>query len=200
MDLIIADDRALNRACLRRVLESRADLHVVAEASTGEELIELLPNVPARILLLDCILPGPPVSQLVRIIRSRRGSPRVLLLGVRPGHSGVEGALRAGAAGALCREATEETLIEAIRRIAAGGQYVSASLTDRRGPPVPGLSGREFDVLRLLGSGKSGREIAEQLGLSPKTISTYRTRLQKKLGLRNAAELVRYAVDHGHAF
>jgi DNA-binding NarL/FixJ family response regulator len=121
-------------------------------------------------------------------------------VGASPGHKGALAALRSGAAGALARDEPSALLAEAIRRVAIGGRFVSRSLTRRAPPPIEGLSEREFEVLRLFGSGRNGREISEELGLSPKTVSTYRARLLKKLGLRNLSDLVRFALDRGLAY
>jgi DNA-binding NarL/FixJ family response regulator len=200
IDLIIADDRTLCREGLLRILAEHHDLRVVAEAKSAEELIVKAADVPAHVVLLDVSLPGPNLAELVRRIRRRRGSPRILLLNASSGHAGVRAAVRSGAVGAIARQEPLAALIDAIRRIAGGGRSVSRALTRKAGPPVEGLSEREFEVLRLVGAGRNRREIGEELGLSPKTVSTYRDRLLKKLGLRNLSELVRFAIDRGVAY
>jgi len=200
IDLIIADDRAVYREGLLRILAEYDDLRVVAEATDSEELIAKAAEVPSQIILLDVSLPGAQLAELVHRIRRRRGSPRILLLNASGGHAGVRAAIRSGAVGALARQEPLSALIEAIRRIARGGRSVSRMLTRKSSPPVEGLSEREFQVLRLVGAGRNRREIGEELGLSPKTVSTYRDRLRKKLGARNLPELVRFAVDRGLAY
>jgi DNA-binding NarL/FixJ family response regulator len=120
-------------------------------------------------------------------------------MGVRRGDPAVRRALRSGAAGAVSRDDTSAALIDAVRAVAAGRRAVTACLALAPPPPVPGLSDRELEVLRLFGSGHNGRQVASTLGLSPKTVSTYRTRVLKKLGLQNGGELVRYALERGLA-
>jgi DNA-binding NarL/FixJ family response regulator len=200
IDLIVADDRALCREGLKRILADYPDLRIAAEAESGEQLAALIGEIPAQVVVIDVSLPGPGLDDLVRSIRRRRGAPRVLLVGASPGHRGALVALRSGAAGALARDEPSPVLAEAIHRVANGGRFVSRSLTRRAPPPIEGLSEREFEVLRLFGSGRNGREISEELGLSPKTVSTYRARLLKKLGLRNLSDLVRFALDRGLAY
>jgi DNA-binding NarL/FixJ family response regulator len=200
IDLIVADDRAVCREGLKRILADHPDLRIAAEAASGEQLTALISEISAQVIVMEVSLPGRGLSDLVRSIRRRRGSPRILLVGASPGHKGALAALRSGAAGAVARDEPSAVLAEAIHRVASGGRFVSRSLTRRAPPPIEGLSEREFEVLRLFGSGRNGREISEELGLSPKTVSTYRARLLKKLGLRNLSDLVRFALDRGLAY
>ena len=195
--LIIADDRPLIREGLRRILDDHGDLRALGEAADADQLIALLQRVSADVVLLDTSLPGPGVVELVEQLQRRRRSPHILLAGARTGDLAVRRALRSGAAGAVSRDDTAETLIDAIRAVAAGRRAVSSRLARAPVPPVPCLSERELEVLRHFGSGRSGREVADELGLSPKTVSTYRRRILKKLGLHNGAELVRYALERG---
>lgn len=199
IDLIVADDRLLCREGLRRILGDYPDLRIAGEAFNGEQLVKLIGEVAAHVVLIDVSLPGPSLSEIVRGIRRRRG-PRILLTGASPGHRGATAAMRSGAAGAIARDEPSSVLVDAIRRIAGGGRFVSRSLTRRAPPPIEGLSEREFEVLRLFGSGRNGKEISEELGLSPKTVSTYRARVLKKLGLRNLSDLMRFVLDRGLAY
>jgi DNA-binding NarL/FixJ family response regulator len=197
ISLIIADERPLVREGLRRILADYGDVQVIAETPDPAALLAALRRSRADVILLDVSLSGTALCTLIERIRRRRRAPRVLLLGVRPGDATVHRALRAGACGVLTREETPAELIAAVRRVAAGAHAVSAAVGAEAAPAMPGLSERELEVLRLFGSGRNGREVAEALGLSPKTVSTYRTRILKKLGLRNVGELVRYVFEHG---
>jgi len=197
--LLIADDRPLIRDGLRRIINDHGELRALGEAANADELVALLQRVHADVVLLDTSLPGPGLVELVEQLSRRRRSPRILVVGARTGDPAVRRALRSGAAGAVSRDDTTATLIDAVRTVAAGKRVVSSLFARKPAPPVPGLSERELEVLRHFGSGRSGREVAEELGLSPKTVSTYRTRILKKLGLHNGGELVRYALERGLA-
>jgi len=157
------------------------------------------------VVLLDVSMPGSTLVETLKELRARHPSTRVLVLSVHPEDQWALRALRAGAAGYLTKDHSPEQLVEAIRRVARGRKYVSAALAERLADlvdddgtraPHERLSAREFEVLRALGSGLSIKEVAEQLNLSAKTISTYRARLLEKMALKSRADLVRYVVEH----
>ena len=203
--LAIADDHPIVREGLRRIASEDPGIAVAGDAASGAELLRLLAAAPVDVVLLDVSMPGAPFIDTLRELRARHPSIRVLVLSAYPEDQWALRALRSGAAGYLTKDHSPEQLVEAIRRVARGRRYVSESLADRlaalagddpTAAPHERLSDREFEVLRALGSGLMVKEVAERLGLSVKTVSTYRTRLLEKLDLATRADLVRYVVAH----
>jgi two-component system invasion response regulator UvrY len=204
--LLIADDHPVVREGLRRIIQDAPGLEVVGEVASGHELLERLPRVPADIVLLDVSMPGLRFLDLLQRLRSEHPTVAVLVLSVHPEDQYAVRALRAGASGYLTKDHSPEELTEAIRRVYRGNKYVSPALAERLATDVAAgsrdvrhelLSDREYEVLCLLGSGRAVKEIAHSLKLSPKTVSTYRTRVLEKMGVTSNADLVRYAALHG---
>ncbi|HKH84839.1 MAG TPA: response regulator transcription factor [Gemmatimonadales bacterium] len=204
--LMIADDHPIVRKGLRRIVEDAAGLEVVGEVGSGLELLERLPRVPADIVLLDVSMPGLRFLEVLQRLRAEHPTVAVLVLSVHPEDQYAVRALRAGASGYLTKDHSPEELTEAIRRVYRGNKYVSVVLAERLAADLAGgarnirhelLSDREYEVLCLLGSGRTVKEIAHSLELSPKTVSTYRTRVLEKMGATTNADLVRYASQHG---
>jgi len=204
--VLIADDHPLFRAGIRRTLEEAGETTVAGEAATGEEVIQLLRRVKADILLLDVFMPGMGFLELLRRVRTEHPELPTLVVSMQPEEQCAVRAFRAGAAGYLNKERSSENLVSAVRTVAQGRRYYSPELADRLisglGAPSPrlpheSLSDREYEVLCLIGSGRTVKEIAYQLSLSPKTVGTYRTRLMSKMKVRTGADLVRYAVQQG---
>ncbi|MCI0400301.1 MAG: response regulator transcription factor [Gammaproteobacteria bacterium] len=203
--LLIADDHPIVREGLKRIVAECRDMRVVGEAVNGDEALTKSKSAGADVLLLDVSMPGPGFLDVMRLLRAESPGLRVLVLSVHPEDHYAVRALRAGAAGYLTKDHSPEELANAIRRVHAGGKYVTASLAeqlaselgpDAEKPPHETLSDREHQVFCMLGSGKSVNEIATELTLSPKTVSTYRTRILQKMKLRNNTELIRYAVQN----
>jgi two-component system, NarL family, invasion response regulator UvrY len=193
------------RAGLRHILASEPELNVVGEAADGNELMAKLGATPADVLLLDVTMPGARFPTLLANLKARYPTLRVLVLSMQPEDQFAARALRDGAAGYLSKQRSSQDLLEAIRKVMRGGTYVSPSFAEHLAATLGGrmpagrhgaLSDREHEVLRLIGAGKTGAEIAAELSLSAKTISTYRTRILRKLGLRTSADLIRYALQH----
>jgi len=204
--LLIADDHPVVREGLRRIVADDPGLQVVGEAVDGDGVLTLISQQPTDVVLLDVSMPGPGFLQVLERLRAEHPSIKVLVLSVHPEEQYAVRALRAGAAGYLTKDHSPEQLIEAIRRVHRGGKYVSPTLAERLatdlaagGPQAAHelLSHREYDVLCLLGSGRTVKEISAELDLSPKTVSTYRARLLEKMRLTGNADLVRYAARHG---
>jgi two-component system, NarL family, invasion response regulator UvrY len=203
--LAIADDHPIVREGLRRIASEDAGISVVGEASSAAELFSLLAAAAVDVVLLDVTMPGATFVDTLGELRDRHSSIKVLVLSAHPEDQWAVRALRAGAAGYLTKDRSPDQLVQAIRRVARGGKYVSESMaerladlmdTGRAGAPHERLSDREFEVLRALGSGMMVKDVAKQLRLSAKTVSTYRTRLLEKMGLETKADLVRYVVAH----
>lgn len=198
--LLIADDHQIVRDGLKRILAATADLQVAAEAASGDEALALVRANDYDLVLLDLSMPGLSGMDLVKRLRIERPKLKLLVLSMHGEHQYAARSLRAGASGYLTKDSAAEQLVGAIRKIAAGGVHVSdaaaASLVSTGKEPHEALSDREFEVLRLLVAGQGPTEIAGQLHLSVKTVSTHKTRILQKLNLGSTAELVRYALEH----
>ena len=204
--IIIADDHPIVRAGLRRIVEAEGRMKVVAEAVSGNELLELARTVVADVALVDISMPGPDFTELLRRLKEEAPHLRPLVLSVFPEEQFGPRAFRAGAMGYLSKDQSPEQLVTALRQVHAGRRYVSPKLAewfatrldhDYKATPIELLSTREHQVLRLLGAGLSVKDIATRLSLSPKTVSTYRVRVLEKLGLNSTSDLVRFSVQHG---
>jgi two-component system invasion response regulator UvrY len=204
--LLIADDHPIVRAGLRRIAEEDRSISVTAEASSGDEALAALGKTAVDVVLLDVSMPGAPFTETLARMREDHPTVRVLVLSAHPEDQWAIRALRGGASGYLTKDHSPDQLVEAVRRVHRGGRYVSAALAERlavslgshsRGVPHELLSDREFEVLRRLGTGRSVKEVGAELRLSPKTVSTYRTRLLEKMQLTSTADLVRYVAQHG---
>ena len=200
--VVIADDHPLVRGGLKTIIAESPDLQFVAEAGDGDAALHALDEHEADVLLLDVSMPGRPFVDTLTQSKARHPNVAVLVLSMHPEESFAIRALKSGASGYIVKDRSPEELVDAIRLVNQGERYVSAELAQQlasrtvsnSAPLHESLSAREFEVLQLFGSGHSAGEIATKLNLSPKTISTYRTRLLEKLNLKNSAELIRYAV------
>ena len=203
--VFIADDHPIVREGLKRLVEDGFDMTVAGEVADGRQLLEEIGSANADVLLLDVSMPGPGVFELIREAKEKRPGLRILVLSVQPEEVYAVRAFRVGAAGYLTKDHSPEELAGAIRRVHGGGRYVSATLAetlalglepDYEKPPREALSHREYQVLALLAAGRSLKEIAAELSLSPKSVSTYRARILEKTRLKSTAELIRYALEH----
>lgn len=200
--VLIADDHQLFRQGLRNLLELEK-IEVVAEASTGPETLEEARRTRPDIVLLDVAMPGRGALETMQSLKEHDARVKILMLTGHPEDHYAIRCLKAGADGYLTKDNASEQLVAAIRRVNGGGKYISSqlaeqlalSLTNDLGvAPHEGLSDREFQVMQRIASGETVSEIAEALCLSVKTISTYRTRVLRKLNLRNNAEIMQYAM------
>jgi DNA-binding NarL/FixJ family response regulator len=201
--ILVADDHPVVRRGLRQMLESYADLRIAGEASTSDEAIAIVKREKWDVVILDLGLPGAGGIEVLRAIKEHSPRLPVLVLSVHPEDELAIRVLRLGADGYITKGAESDVLVPAIRKVARGGRFVSEAVSDklleRVGPrssaePHERLSDREYQVLRLLAAGKTSTEIANELALSVKTVSTYRTRLLEKLDVRTTADLIRYAL------
>jgi two-component system invasion response regulator UvrY len=205
MRILIADDHAVVRRGLKQILSEERDISVVGEAKNGHEALEMSRRLEWDVAVVDYAMPGRGGVELLKEIKRHHPKRPVLVLSMYPEEWHAVQVLRAGGSGYLSKETATEELMTAIRKVAKGGRYVSAALAeklasgltpDRARAPHEALSDREYRVLWLLASGKPISQIAKEMFLSPSTISTYRTRILRKLGLANNAQLVQYAVQH----
>jgi two-component system invasion response regulator UvrY len=202
--VLLADDHAIVRDGLTRLLQSTPDIRVSAEAANSDEVVPKVADGETDVVLLDVSMPGRSFLEVLRELGERFPKVHTIVLSGHAEGEYAERALRAGATGYVTKERTPTDLLEAIRRAHRGVRFISESLAQQLAAKLTGsvasdheaLSDREYEVLQLLGRGKSVKEIAAQLGLSPKTISTYRERILEKLRLKTTADLIRYAVQH----
>ena len=204
MRVLIADDHAVFRRGLRETLAEFFFKVTFGEAKTAQETVELVRRHAWDVVILDISMPGKSGLDVLDELRRLRPRLPILLLSMHPEEQFARRALKTGAAGYLTKESVPEELKEAVRKVVAGGRYVSATLAEklavdlREGADTPLhelLSDREFQVLRMIASGKSVKDIAEELSLSVKTVSTYRARILEKSGMKTNAELIRYALQ-----
>jgi DNA-binding NarL/FixJ family response regulator len=205
MKILLCDDHAVVRHGLRQILADDFKKSTFGEARNAQEALDLVWKEHWDVIILDITMPGRSGLEVLREIKKSKPRTPVLVLSMHPENQFAVRVLKRGANGYMTKESAPAELVGAIRKVLAGGRYVSASLaeklatylsTDNQKPPQELLSDREFQVLRLIASGKIVSEIAKELSLSVKTISTYRTRILEKMGLRNNAELMHYAMQH----
>ncbi len=201
--VLVADDHAIVRRGLRQILSETPDVMVGGEASTAQEVIRLLTDERWSVVVLDLSLPGSSGLDLLARIRREHPQCPVLVLTVHPEDQYAVRCIKAGAAGFLTKESAPDKLIDAVRKVASGGRWVSPELAETlasvlagesKGAPHERLSDREFEIFRMLASGKTVSQIAQELSLSVKTVSTHRVRILRKMEMTNNAELTHYAV------
>lgn len=204
--ILIADDHAVVRRGLKQIVSETPDIIVTGEASTGYEVLDKVRGNDYDAVILDISMPGGDGLNILKQIKKEKPKIPILLLSVHPEDQYAVRALKAGAAGYLTKDSATGELISAIRRVSCGRKYVSSQLaeklaldleTDRGKQLHEKLSDREYQVLCMMSSGKMAKEIATDLCLSVKTISTYRSRILEKMRMKNNAELTHYAIKHG---
>lgn len=203
--ILVADDHAIVRRGLRQIVADESDMEVVGEAQTTQEILDLARQEEWDVIVLNISMPGRGGFEALKALKQTHSKRPVLVLSMYPEDQFAVRAFRAGAAGYMTKESAPEELVQAIRKVVRGGKYVSPSLAeklaaelgeDAERPPHEALSEREYHVLRLLASGKTVTQIAAEMSLSVKTISTYRARLLEKMRMKTNAEVTRYAIEH----
>jgi len=204
--VLIADDHAVVRRGLRQIIEEAPDIKVTGEASNGLEALRAMRENWFDVVVLDISMPGATGLEVLEHIRKMSPKPKALMLSMYPEKQFAVRALKAGASGYLTKDSAPEELLTAIREVANGRKFITRQLaeiladeisTGADKPAHERLSNRENQVLHLLAQGKGITEIAQELMLSPKTVSTYRARILEKLHLNNTAEIIRYAMEWG---
>jgi two-component system, NarL family, invasion response regulator UvrY len=203
--VMLADDHAVVRAGYRFLLENVQDIEVVAEASSGEEALAQYNAVNPDVLVIDLTMPGIGGMEAIRQLRVSQPKARILVFSMHENAALVEHALQEGASGYISKNSSPDTLVTAVRRIAAGSVYIDSELAQSmvvqqsRGQreALAGLSSRELQILRLFAEARAIEEIAESLSLSTKTIANYLTQIKDKLNVSSSAELVRLAISKG---
>jgi DNA-binding NarL/FixJ family response regulator len=201
--VFIADDHAIVREGLKQILAEQRDIVVAGEAENGLDAIKLFRKSRCHVMLLDISMPDRNGIEVLKQIKQERPELAVLMLSMHREDQYAIRALKAGAAGYLTKQSAPKELVTAIRQVAGGQKYVSATLAqalasqvgaDHDAPPHESLSDREFQTLTMIASGKTVSEIARELSLSVKTVSEYRARLLTKMNLKTSAELTHYAI------
>jgi DNA-binding NarL/FixJ family response regulator len=204
--VLIADDHTVVAEGLRHLVEAERDIEVVACVADGRQAVQQARDTQPDVVLMDLSMPELNGADATRAILERDPRCRVIVLSMYAQREYVRRALKAGAAGYVVKRSAAKEVVEAIRAVHAGQRYLSPRVADvvledytdeRRDDPLARLSAREREVLQLLAEGRTGAQIAERLSLSQKTVETYRARLVEKLGIRDLAGLVRFAIQKG---
>ena len=204
--ILIADDHAIVREGLKQIVAETSDMLVAGEATSGQQVLDLIREGVWHVILLDIAMPGRGGMETLKILGHERPDIPVLILSMYSEEQYAIRTIKAGAAGYLTKESAPEELISAIRKVSQGGRYVSASLAEKLASHLAGgneglvherLSNREYQVMIMIASGMSVKEIADRLSLSIKTISTNRARIMTKMKMKNNAEIIHYAIKQG---
>ena len=204
--VLIADDHSIFRIGLKRTLESAPDMVVAAEAATGEETLVKARQSNPNVVLLDVSMPGRGGVETAQELKRVNPRVRVLMLTMHPEDQYAVLCLKLGADGYITKDVPPEVLLEAVRKVASGRKYVSSNLAERLATDLSGtgdrpahelLSSREFEVMRKIAAGRTAGEIAAELHLSVKTVSTYRSRVLQKMNLKTNADIMHYAFRAG---
>jgi DNA-binding NarL/FixJ family response regulator len=205
--ILIADDHAILRAGLRHLLSEYPDIVVADEASNGAEALAKARTGHWDVMVLDMSMPGKSGIELIKQLKQLAPKLPLLILSMHKEDVYAVRALKAGAAGYLCKDNAEDQLVPALRKVAAGGLYITAAVAEKLAlgvlhgdksdaPPHTRLSDREYQIFQSIVAGESVTDIARKLNLSVKTVSTHKTHILEKMGCASVAEIVRYAIRH----
>jgi DNA-binding NarL/FixJ family response regulator len=207
--IVIADDHAIVREGLKRIVAGASQLEVLDEAADGTEVMRIVREREFDVLVLDLSMPGRSGMELIKVVKAEKPKLRILVLSMHQELQYAVRSIKSGASGYLTKESAPDLLVHAIQKIAAGGAFISADVAEQLAlgampgaqavAPHESLSDREFEVFQQLVAGTSVTDIAARLKLSVKTVSTHKANLMQKLGLGNQSELIRYALRHGLA-
>jgi len=203
--LVIVDDHAIVRSGLRQIAQAETDITVVGEAADSGELLDVLRKQESDVVLMDISMPGKNGLEALKLVKERWPTTAVLMLSMYPEDQYAVRSVKAGASGYLHKNSPPETVIQAIRTVAKGKKFITPELAEQLAthigqdadqPLHERLSDREYQTMSMIASGHTLSQIAEQMSLSPKTVSVYRARLLEKMRLKNNAELTHYALKH----
>jgi DNA-binding NarL/FixJ family response regulator len=204
--VVLADDHTIVREGLKQLLGAAEGLEVVGEAHDGHEVMKTVREREFDLLLLDMSMPGKSGIELIKQVRAEKPKLRMLVLSMHAERQYAIRAIRAGASGYITKESASRQLVEAIRKVAAGGAFISAEVAEQlalrampgaQSMPHEALSDREFQVFRMIAEGRSISDIAERLSLSVKTVSTHKANIMQKMQMDTAGEIMRYALSNG---
>jgi DNA-binding NarL/FixJ family response regulator len=203
--VVVADDHAIVREGLKQLLAAAGDLDIVGDAADGYAVVKAVRELEFDVLLLDMSMPGKSGIELIKQVKAEKPKLRILVLTMHEEHQYAIRAIRAGASGYLTKESASRQLIEALRKVASGGAFISSEVAEQLAlgampgashAPHEALSDREFQIFRLIASGKSISDIGAQLNLSVKTVSTHKANILQKMNMAGTADLIRYALTH----
>ena len=203
--ILIADDHKIFRKGLRQTIEDNSDMTVTGEASSGNEVLSLMSRKHFDVVILDITMPGQSGLEVLKQIKAYYPNIPVIILSMHPEEQYAVRVMKAGAAGYLTKESDEDQIIEAIYKAHRGGKYITPSLAEKLAfameigfekIPHENLSDREYQVMILIGQGKSIKSIASELNLGVSTVSTYRSRIMEKTGFKNNAEIIQYVITN----
>lgn len=206
--IVIADDHAVVREGLKRIVTSAPDMTVVGEAANGAEVMRQVRECDFDVLVLDLSMPGRSGMELIKLVRCEKPKLRILVLSMHEELQYAVRSIKSGASGYLTKESAPTQLMQVLRKVASGGAFISTGVAEQlalgsmlgsNSAAHEKLTDREFEVFRLIATGMSVTEIAARLNLSAKTISTHKANLMQKMHLQNQSELIRYAIKHGVA-
>lgn len=206
--IVIADDHAVVREGLKRIISSAHDMTVVGEAANGSEVIQRVRESDFEVLVLDLSMPGRSGMELIKLVHCEKPRLRILVLSMHEELQYAVRSIKSGANGYLTKESAPTQLMQVVRKVAAGGAFISNSVAEQLAlgsmfesncAAHERLTDREFEVFRLIAMGMSVTDIAARLNLSAKTISTHKANLMQKMSLQNQSDLIRYAIKHGVA-
>jgi DNA-binding NarL/FixJ family response regulator len=204
--IVIADDHAIVREGLKRIITSAEDMTVIGEAADGAQVMQQVRESDFDVLVLDLSMPGRSGMELIKLVRGEKPKLRILVLSMHEELQYAVRAIKSGASGYLTKESAPVQLMQVLRKIAAGGAFISTDVAEQlalgsmlgaTAAAHEKLTDREFEVFRLIAIGMSVTDIASRLNLSAKTISTHKANLMQKMNLQNQSELIRYAIKHG---
>ncbi|GAB6910087.1 Response regulator, GerE family [Desulfosarcina cetonica] len=208
LKILVADDHAIVREGLKQILSESADMRVAGEAASGWQVLEMSRQKRWDMILLDITMPGGNGLETLKQLKKEKPHLPVLMLSMHPEEQYAIRSIKAGVAGYLTKESAPQELVKAIRKVARGGRYISSSLSEKMAvylqddsekSPHERLSDREYQVARMIADGKTVTQIADELCLSVKTISTNRTRALRKMGMHTNAEITTHFIKHGLA-
>jgi DNA-binding NarL/FixJ family response regulator len=203
--LVLADDHTIVREGLKQILAAAGEFEIVGEAADGHEALARVRSLDFDVLVLDMSMPGKSGIELIKQVRAEKPKLRMLVLSMHEEKQYAVRAIRAGAAGYLTKESAPKQLVEAIRKVAGGGAFISAevaqdlalgAMPDAKGAPHEALSDREYQIFLMIARGKSISDIAATLNLSVKTVSTHKANMLQKMNLETTADLIRYALTN----
>ncbi len=204
--LLVADDHKIFREGLREIINKTSDIRVIDEAKSGNEVLSKVEENNYDVILLDISMPGRSGLDILKQLRQEKPHIQVLILSMYSEEEFAVRAMKTGAAGYLVKDTASKDLIEAIRKVSMGSKYVTPSLAEKLAIDVEmgneillhtKLSNREYEVMCMISSGKKNKEIAEEILVSPKTVSSYKKRILDKMGMKTNAQLTEYAIRFG---
>ena len=205
INILIVDDHLIVREGIKRIINDTPDIKTVAEASSGNEAMDLIWKNKYDLILMDISMPGRNGLQTLKLIKKHDKTIPVLMLSMHSEEQYAMRSIKAGASGYMTKDTASSQLVTAIRKINDGRKFISKEVAellttelyhDNEKDPHEHLSDREFEILKMIGKGTTTKSIAEELLISPKTVSTYRSRILDKLNMRNNSDLIHYVIDY----